>query len=103
MADTKDKIKEGIDDAAHKAKEATDKAAHKVSETAHNVGEKVKETGEKIKFAGNCSGRHHRIPWEGPRRIYRGGPLRSQDRSGMEGLSISPTDNCQRFGRDGPK
>jgi hypothetical protein len=53
MSDTKGKIKEGIDDAAHSAKKATDKVADKASETAKNVGEKVKDAGQKIKDSGD--------------------------------------------------
>ena len=34
MADTRDKIKDGIDDAAHAAKKGTDKAAESVKDAA---------------------------------------------------------------------
>jgi hypothetical protein len=53
MADNKDKIKEGIDDAADKAKDATEKAADKAGDVAHDVGQKVKDAGQKIKDAGH--------------------------------------------------
>lgn len=52
MADTKEKIKEGVDKAAEKTKEAVDGAAHKASEAARAAGKKVKEAGEKIEDAG---------------------------------------------------
>jgi methyl-accepting chemotaxis protein len=52
MADAKDKIKEGIDEAAKKAKEATDKAAQKASETAKGVGQAVQDAGKKIADTG---------------------------------------------------
>jgi hypothetical protein len=52
MADTKDKIKEGIDNAADKAKEATETASDKTQDAIHGVGQDVERAGEKIKDAG---------------------------------------------------
>jgi hypothetical protein len=53
MSDTKDKIKEGIDDAASKAKQATEKVVDKTKDAAHDAGEKVKEAGQYIKDKSN--------------------------------------------------
>jgi hypothetical protein len=49
MSDTKDKIKQGIDDAASKAKQATDKVVNKTKEAGRAAGEKVKEAGQYIR------------------------------------------------------
>jgi hypothetical protein len=49
MSDTRDKIKEGIDNAASKAKQTTDKAVDKTKEAAQAAGQKVKEAGQYIK------------------------------------------------------
>jgi hypothetical protein len=43
MADTKDKIKDKIDEAADKAKEVTGTAVDKTKEVAKKVGEKIKD------------------------------------------------------------
>jgi hypothetical protein len=50
MSDTKEKIKEGIDDAASKAKKATEAVVDKTKDAAHAAGEKVKEAGKYIKY-----------------------------------------------------
>jgi hypothetical protein len=52
MADTRDKVKDKIDEAAAKAKEATDQASDKAQDTARAAGDKIKETGQKIKDKG---------------------------------------------------
>jgi hypothetical protein len=49
MSDTKDKVKESIDNAADKAKKATETVVDKTKDAAHTVGEKVKEAGQAIK------------------------------------------------------
>jgi hypothetical protein len=49
MSDTKDKVKESIDNAADKAKKATETVVDKTKDAAHRVGEKVKEAGQAIK------------------------------------------------------
>jgi hypothetical protein len=53
MADTKDKIKVKIDDAAQKAKELAGTAVDKTKSAAKTVGQKVKDAGEKIKEQGS--------------------------------------------------
>ncbi len=55
MADTEDKIKDTIDDAAQKAKEATDKAVVATKDAAYNGGKKVERTGEDLKDAGKSA------------------------------------------------
>ena len=63
MPDTKDKIKDGINDAAHAAKKATETVAEKVGDAAHatknaaenaaaKVGNVVHKAGDKIKDMG---------------------------------------------------
>jgi hypothetical protein len=52
MADTKDKIKQKIDQGAEKAKEWTDKGVDKTKQGTKKVGEKVKQAGEKIREQG---------------------------------------------------
>ena len=42
MTDAKDKVKDGIDDAAHEAKKATDHVAESVKDAAYETGKKVK-------------------------------------------------------------
>ena len=52
VADTKEKIKGKIDDAADKAKDLTGKAVDKSKEAAKDVGQKVKDAGQNIKDKG---------------------------------------------------
>jgi hypothetical protein len=52
MADTKDKVKDAIDNTADAAKKATDKVSDKVKEGAQKTGEAVENAGKKIKKTG---------------------------------------------------
>ncbi len=76
MANTSDKVKEGIHDAAEKVKDAEHNVAEKTKDVAHNVGEKVKDAahnvaektkdvvhnvGEKIRDAGRGTPVHSKI------------------------------------------
>ena len=51
MADTKDKVKQGIDNTADAAKKATDKVNEKVKEGAQKTGDAMQNAGKKIKKA----------------------------------------------------
>jgi len=51
MGSTKDKVKEGIDQAAETLKPATDKAAGTIKDTAHHAGKKMKAAGQRVKDA----------------------------------------------------
>src|SRR5271165_5224067 len=55
MANTSDKVKEGIHDAAEKVKDVAHNVGEKVKHAAHNVAEKTKDVahnvGEKVKHA----------------------------------------------------
>ena len=63
MSDTKGKIKDGINEAAHAAKKATDTVAEKAGDAAHatknavgsavhKAGDAVERAGEKVKKMG---------------------------------------------------
>jgi hypothetical protein len=52
VSDFKDKVKEGIDDAARAAKQATDEAAQKAKDAAYEAGKKVEQAGKDLKDAG---------------------------------------------------
>jgi len=52
MSDTKEKIKDSIDDDAVGAKDAAEKAVDKTKEVARDAGRKVEGAGEKIKDMG---------------------------------------------------
>jgi hypothetical protein len=52
MAETKDKVKDKIDEAAEAAKNATDKVSDKAKEAAQKTGQAVQNAGKKIKDAG---------------------------------------------------
>jgi hypothetical protein len=52
MADTKDKMKKAVDNAADATKKAVDKSSAKARDAANAVGDKLKATGKKVKEMG---------------------------------------------------
>ena len=69
MSDTKDKIKEGIDNAASKAKQATDKAVDKTKEAAQTVGKKSRRPGStsRTNRGNGCEYRLRPLHWAAER------------------------------------
>ena len=53
MSDTKDKIKDGIDDAAHKAKQTTEKVADKAKDAAYESGRRSRKPVRKLRTRGS--------------------------------------------------
>jgi hypothetical protein len=49
MATAKERIKDTVDDVAHKAKKGIDKAGQKTGEAAQRAGKNLKKVGNKLK------------------------------------------------------